>query len=83
MIHDNHLYTAIGFKDFPTLYRIAKAKQLIRDAESSISVIEKWNTGGVFFESKEQHERIAKYRKMIERLRNYVRNQCIILITQS
>lgn len=79
----HHLVTAICYEHEPTLYKIASAKNMIRDAKERIAVEERKDVGGVFFDSREQRENIAKWNKIIDRLRNYVRNEIIKLITQS
>jgi len=78
-----HLVTVVSYERQPILYKVCKAKELIRDAEDSIKIIEKWNPQGIFFEPKEQRERIARLNKIIARLRNYARNETINLLTQS
>ena len=81
MTSPTHLITVVSYVKEPTLYRIAKAKELIRDAKDRKAIVEKWDTGGVFFEPKIQHDKIVFYIKAIERLENYCRNQIINLLT--
>lgn len=75
---------SINTRDDLDLFRIAKAKQLIRDANNKIKVITLWNCmETIGYDMVEQKERIASLEKAKERLENYCRQQYINLLIQS
>lgn len=83
MKNEKALYMSINTSDDLDLYKIAKAKQIIRIADHKIITVMLWNSlKTIGYDIGEQQERILSLKRAKERLENYCRQQYINLLIQ-
>ena len=72
------MYVTINTSDDLDLYKIVKAKEIIRIADNKISAVMLWNSlKTIGYDITEQENRILSLKRAKERLENYCRQQYI------